>query len=185
MAEVEHVPYSVASGAACDDGAVELRPFGRDEYELMRSLRLRMLDDAPDAFTITADSERGKSMAWWRDRLVSTTADPKRLALVVEHDGEAIGSVLGVIDGFHPSLAHLYALWVDPKARRIGAATTLVDGIFEWARERGATTIELSVTVGNDDAIRLYERHGFVDTGEREPLRAGSHLELMKMRAKL
>jgi ribosomal protein S18 acetylase RimI-like enzyme len=164
---------------------VQLRPLARHEYELMRTLRLRMLEDAPDAFTVTAESERGRPMAWWRDRLTSATSDPKRLHLVVEVDGEPIGSVLGVIDAFDRSLAHLYALWVDPKARRTGAATALVERIFEWARDRGANAIELSVTIGNDAAIRLYERAGFVDTGEREPLRPGSPLQLMKMRAKL
>jgi ribosomal protein S18 acetylase RimI-like enzyme len=164
---------------------VEVRPFERDEYELLRSLRLRMLEDAPDAFTITAESERSKPMAWWRDRLVSSATDPGRLVLVVEHDDVPIGSVLGVIDTFDHGLAHLYALWVDPKARRKGAATALIDAIFDWARRRGAKTIELSVTVGNVPACTLYERHGFRDTGEREPLRAGSLLRLMKMRAAL
>jgi ribosomal protein S18 acetylase RimI-like enzyme len=164
---------------------VRLRQFERDEYGLMRALRLRMLEDAPDAFTITAESERGKPLAWWRDRLVSTIADPKRLALVAEVDGEAVGSVLGVMDPFDRALCHLYALWVDPNARRAGVGAALVDAICEWARECGASQVELSVTVGNDVATRLYERAGFEDTGEREPLRAGSPLRLMKMRAKL
>lgn len=162
-----------------------LRPFERDEYDLLRELRLRMLEDAPDAFTITAESERGKPMTWWRDRMASTWSDPKRLALVAERDGDPVGSVLGVIDAFDRTLAHLYALWVDPKARREGVGAALVDAICDWARERGATVIELSVTVGNVGATRLYERAGFEDTGEREPLRAGSELRLMKMRSKL
>jgi ribosomal protein S18 acetylase RimI-like enzyme len=164
---------------------VQLRPFERDEYELLRELRLRMLEDAPDAFTITAESERGKPMTWWRDRMASTWSDPKRLALVAEADGEPVGSVLGVMDPFDRDLAHLYALWVDPKARRGGVGGALVDAICAWARDRGATTVELAVTIGNDGATRLYERAGFKDTGEREPLRAGSDLRLMKMRAKL
>jgi ribosomal protein S18 acetylase RimI-like enzyme len=92
--------------------------------------------------------------------------------------------VLGVIDAFERTRAHLYALWVDPRARRLGVASALVDAIFIWARGRGAVTIELSVTVGND-AARLYERFGFRDTGEREPLRPGSQLQLMKMCAPL
>ena len=162
-----------------------LRPFERDEYELMRTLRLRMLEDAPDAFTVTADSERGRPMSWWRDRLASADADPKRLVLVAWNDGEPAGSALGVMDAFDPTLSHLYALWVDPAARRLGIATALTEAIFAWARDRGAAAIELSVTIGNDGAVRLYEQLGFSDTGEREPLRPGSELRLMKMRAKL
>jgi ribosomal protein S18 acetylase RimI-like enzyme len=164
---------------------VKVRQFERDEYDLLRRLRLRMLEDAPDAFTITADSERGKPTAWWRDRLASTCNDPNRLVLVVESEHDPVGSVLGVIDGFDRTLAHLYALWVDPNARRNGAATALIDAVLTWASERGAKTVELSVTVGNDAAAKLYERHGFRDTGQREPLRAGSPLRLMKMRTSL
>jgi ribosomal protein S18 acetylase RimI-like enzyme len=164
---------------------VEVRPLQRDEYETLRALRLGMLEDAPDAFTITFESERGKPNAWWRDRLAATVNDPNRLVLVAEIDGEAVGSALGVIDAFDKHLAHLYALWVAPSARRAGTATALVDTIFAWARKHGAQTIELSVTIGNEPACNLYKRQGFTDTGEREPLRAGSPLKLMKMRAPL
>jgi ribosomal protein S18 acetylase RimI-like enzyme len=166
-------------------GTLLLRPYRRDEFELLRDLRVRMLEDAPDAFTITADAERSRPVSWWKERLQSTCSDPRRLALVAEIDGEPVGSVLGVIDAMHRKLAHLYALWVTPEARRAGVATALIEAICEWARERGAKDIELSVTVGNDGATALYERCGFVDTGEREPLRTGSPLQLMKMRAAL
>jgi ribosomal protein S18 acetylase RimI-like enzyme len=185
MAEVEHVPYSVASRPAREHDAVRIRPFRRDEHELLRRLRIRMLEDAPDAFTITADSERGKPMWWWRDRLTSTRSDPKRLALVAEMGDDAVGSVLGVIDAFDRTLAHLYALWVDPKARRSGVASGLIHAVCTWARERGATRIELSVTIGNEPATKLYEQCGFADTGDREPLRPGSSLQLMRMQAEL
>jgi ribosomal protein S18 acetylase RimI-like enzyme len=179
MSEVEHVPYSVASGR------VHVRPYERDEHELLRTLRLRMLEDAPDAFTVTVEAERDKPLAWWRERLASTRSDRNRLALVAEVDGEPVGSVLGVVDAFDRKLAHLYALWVSPHARRKGAANALVGAIFTWARERGAKSIELSVTIGNHGALALYERNGFRDTGEREPLRPGSRLQLMHMRAPL
>jgi ribosomal protein S18 acetylase RimI-like enzyme len=167
---------------------VRVRAFRRDEYELLRDLRVRMLEDAPDAFTITADAERNRTLAWWRDRLVSSCADPHRLPLVAELDEEddrPVGSALGVIDPFERTLAHVYALWVEPEARRRGVATALIDAIFDWARDQGAKVAELSVTIGNDGAVTLYERAGFRDTGEREPLRPGSPLELMKMRAPL
>jgi ribosomal protein S18 acetylase RimI-like enzyme len=167
---------------------VRVRAFRRDEYELLRDLRVRMLEDAPDAFTITADSERNHPIAWWRDRLVSSCADPHRLPLVAELDEDAnrpVGSALGVIDPFERTLAHLYALWVEPSARRHGVASALINAILEWARDQGAKAVELSVTIGNDGAVALYEGLGFRDTGEREPLRPGSPLELMKMRAGL
>ncbi len=162
-----------------------MRALDRDEYELLRTLRVRMLEDAPDAFTITAEAERSHPLSWWRDRLVATCIDPKRLALVAEIGDRPVGSVLGVIDNWDRKLAHLYALWVERDVRRRGVASSLVATVFDWARERGAAAIDLSVTVGNFGATKLYQDHGFVDTGEREPLRSGSPLQLMKMRAPL
>jgi ribosomal protein S18 acetylase RimI-like enzyme len=165
-----------------------VRAFRRDEYELLRDLRVRMLEDAPDAFTITAEAERHRPISWWRDRLVSSCADPHRLPILAELDEEddrPVGSALGVIDPFERTLAHVYAVWVEPSARRRGVAKAMLEVIFEWARDQGAKVAELSVTVGNDGAVSLYEQAGFRDTGEREPLRPGSRLELMKMRAGL
>src|SRR4051812_32626248 len=99
MAAVDRTEHAVetTTGEAL---ALVLRPYGREEFELLRDVRVRMLEDAPDAFTITADAERSRPIAWWRDRLQSTSADPHRLALVAELHGEAVGSVLGVVDGF-------------------------------------------------------------------------------------
>jgi ribosomal protein S18 acetylase RimI-like enzyme len=39
----------------------------------------------------------------------------------------------------------------------------------------------LRATTSNDDAIRLYERCGFLDNGDREPLREGSDVVTMSM----
>ena len=76
----------------------------------------------------------------------------------------------GVIDDEDPSLAHLYAMWVAPEARRSGAGAALVDAVVAWAAAHGALRVRTEVTVGNDGAARLYERTGFRATGEREPL---------------
>jgi ribosomal protein S18 acetylase RimI-like enzyme len=49
----------------------------------------------------------------------------------------------------------------------------------------GARAVELNVTGSNDGARRFYEEHGFVDTGERQPLREGSELLVVVMRRPL
>ena len=45
----------------------------------------------------------------------------------------------GVIDDEDPALAHLYAMWVAPRAPAgSGAGRALVEAVVAWAAERGA-----------------------------------------------
>jgi ribosomal protein S18 acetylase RimI-like enzyme len=57
------------------------------------------------------------------------------------------------------------AMWVHPALRGSGAASALVQAVLAWAEERGARLVRLSVIDGNNRARRLYEKHGFQDTG--------------------
>ena len=49
-----------------------------------------------------------------------------------------------------------------------GIGNFLMESLIRLAAERGVTTIHLEVRVGNDRAIRLYERNGFTRDGIRK-----------------
>jgi GNAT superfamily N-acetyltransferase len=58
-----------------------------------------------------------------------------------------------------------YRAWVEdlavhPDHRSLGVGKALLDGAKEWARERGATHLELDSAEGRTDAHRFYEREG-------------------------
>jgi ribosomal-protein-alanine acetyltransferase len=57
--------------------------------------------------------------------------------------------------------ARLYSLAVDPQARGLGLARTLVAAAEAEARRRGAAALTLEVRVDNRRAIRLYEALGY------------------------
>jgi ribosomal-protein-alanine N-acetyltransferase len=76
---------------------------------------------------------------------------------------------------------NLYAMWVDPSARRRGVGRALVEAVTGWAREINARRMVLRVTEGNPGVLALYEGCGFIDTGSREPLREGSQTRTMVM----
>jgi ribosomal protein S18 acetylase RimI-like enzyme len=73
-------------------------------------------------------------------------------------------------------------MWVRPDGRGKGVGAALIDAARSWAASRGCESIELSVTVGNEVARRLYEQAGFQVTGERRALREASKLEVELMR---
>jgi ribosomal protein S18 acetylase RimI-like enzyme len=56
-------------------------------------------------------------------------------------------------------------MWVAPEARGRGVGDALIDAVLGWARSEKADRVGLDVREGNAPAIRLYERHGFIDVG--------------------
>ena len=89
---------------------------------------------------------------------------------------------LGVRWEEEPEVVHLYAMWVEPSSRRKGIGRALVRAVTKWGTELGAAGVILNVTEDNEGALALYERCGFVDTGERESLREGSDATTVVMR---
>jgi ribosomal protein S18 acetylase RimI-like enzyme len=59
-------------------------------------------------------------------------------------------------------VAELRSVWVGPAARGRGVVDELIAAVQAWARQAGATTLRLAVMPGNEPAIAVYRRHGFV-----------------------
>jgi ribosomal protein S18 acetylase RimI-like enzyme len=154
-----------------------------DEWERVRDLRLRALADAPDAFSATLEGERDATEAGWRAMVTGWEGATNAMA-IAEIDGDWVGMAVGTRKGDEPE-AHLFAMWVEPARRRVGAGKDLVQAVLGWARSAGATSIVLGVTDTNDGAVAFYQHLGFVDTGERHPLREGSELVVRGLRLAL
>jgi ribosomal protein S18 acetylase RimI-like enzyme len=58
----------------------------------------------------------------------------------------------------------------------------LVDTVAEWSIAAGRPELMLEVVVGNDRAVRAYERLGFEDTGVRVPHPVTPALTELQMR---
>lgn len=83
--------------------------------------------------------------------------------LVADDGGELVGFCTGYQD-LH-SVRFGYRAWVedlavDPARRSEGIGKALLDGMKGWARERGATHLELDSAEPRTDAHRFYEREG-------------------------
>jgi ribosomal protein S18 acetylase RimI-like enzyme len=161
----------------------EVRAARPKEWREVRDLRLRALADTPDAFGSTLEREREYGEREWLGWISGWDESTNRLAVGIQEDawvGMAVGSRTG-----DDELAHVYGMWVDPRARRAGLGRRLLDDVTAWLRSLGATEIELGVTATNRGALAFYERMGFVDTEERRPLRDGASLEVIVMRRRL
>ncbi len=135
---------------------------GPDDYELVRTIRLRCLREEPDAFGSTYEREVAFTDAVWIDRL-RPDANPHYLAETP--DGAPAGIAAGVPDDGAADRANLVAMWVDPTARGTGAADELIGAVIRWAEGAGYCAISLHATEGNVRAEHAYQRHGFQRTG--------------------
>ena len=157
-----------------------IRPIGVDEWRLWRSLRLRAVEDSPDAFRSALTLESAEADEWWIDLIKQAAIHPLALLLIAEADGDPVAMLFGRLDDTKKVL-DLGSMWVDPEVRQQGLGRKLVGAALSWARERSAVGAELWVTPGNTAAQRLFEQAGFTTTGETEPLREGSELTVVKM----
>ncbi len=156
-----------------------VRAASRDDWAIVKEVRLRALADSPGAFGSTLARELEFDDAEWKRRV-----DPGNWYLAVV-EGRTVGLVatIGVLDTPHER--HLVAMWVEPAMRGTPAATELVEAVCRKARTDGATEITLWVADENHRAKRFYERLGFVSTGEQQPLPSNPAVGEQQMRMPL
>ncbi|HET6754687.1 MAG TPA: GNAT family N-acetyltransferase [Jiangellaceae bacterium] len=146
------------------DPRVSVRRVGPEDWEVVRDLRLRALRDAPAAFESTYEGEQGRSGKEWRAWLTRPTG----VTVVATLNGQPAGLAGGYVE--EAGHVELVSMWVTPSARGSGMADALVAEVVHWARMRDVHEVRLWVTRGNDVAERLYSRHGFVRSGQAQPL---------------
>jgi len=133
-----------------------------DGWRRFRSIRLRALADAPDAFGSTLAVEERLTDEQWRTRVENEAVAH---LVAVSDDGTDLGVAVGAPFTERKRTAGLFSMWVAPEARQQGHAVALVRAIVAWAQGEGYRQLILEVADANDAAIRLYESCGFVPTG--------------------
>jgi [ribosomal protein S18]-alanine N-acetyltransferase len=90
--------------------------------------------------------------------------DPAKQTFVVEQGGRLVGFVAAriVVD-----VCELESIAVAASARRVGLGTALLETLVYWARQQGASRVQLEVRHGNDATIMFYKRNGFIKDGLR------------------
>ncbi len=156
---------------------IEIRRASPDEWKTVREVRLAALRDSPDWFWAVYDEELDKPEAWWR-RFIEAGA-----WFIAYEEANPVGIAAAIHDrDLEDSSRRLISMWVAPHVRNRGIGTQLVDAVKAWARDDGATQLELEVTEGNDAAARLYEQCGFEATGRTMALPRNPELIEREMR---
>ena len=105
------------------------------------------------------------SPPWTREGFFTYLTHKDAMFLVVEEKGEILaycGLLMVLDEGDITNVA------VRPNREGEGIGHFLIGRLIRLAQEQGVTTLHLGVRVGNDTAIRLYERMGFTRDGIRK-----------------
>jgi GNAT superfamily N-acetyltransferase len=124
------------------------RPSAWDERRA--AVALRQAIDSHDACVLVA--------------VENPSADPAAPGRAAEEAGGTLVGLCTVYQDLH-SVRYGYRAWVEdlavhPDHRSRGVGKALLDAAKGWARERGATHLELDSAEARVDAHRFYEREG-------------------------
>lgn len=137
-----------------------VRRFEIGEAGALRRLRLLALRDTPEAFGMGYEQDAVRPLEGWHQWI---EANPPFGAFV----GDEPRGLVGFSRQTAANLRHrgtLTAMYVAPELRGSGAATALVEALFDCARGV-VEQVHLSVNADNERAVRFYRRMGFAAYG--------------------
>ena len=135
----------------------------------MRALRLERLADSPLAFLETLAQAAARPHEDYRRRITQASSGRGLAQFVADPGGRLVGHAGGTVMPEDHATTIVFAVYVTPARRGTGVLDELVEAVAAWSREVGRPRLMLEVVVGNDRAVRAYERLGFTDTGIRVP----------------
>lgn len=125
-------------------------------------LREMLVDDLDQVMEIETSLF---AVPWTKEGFFTYLTRDEAMFLVVEEKGRILaycGLLMVLDEGDITNVA------VRRDRQREGIGHFLMESLVRLAAERGVTTIHLEVRAGNDMALRLYERMGFVRDGLRK-----------------
>lgn len=144
---------------------LEVRRVTEEDWSDWRTLRLRALAEAPDAFGSRLDQVDDRETSW-RVRIAATEAcflcfDGDTPVGMVAADPSTADSTTGGPTTDDPATDNLVlqSMFVAPAVRGRGIGRALIDAVVAHAAGR---PVVLGVMPGNTAAIGAYERAGFV-----------------------
>ena len=131
-----------------------------------RELMLEAYVQAADAFTSTAVERETEPLAWWVNRIAAPSGLGQSFGAF---EGQRLQGTVALEYSAKPKTRHaalVIGMYVRPAARRLGAAAGLMQALVAEALSKPELRLlRLTVTQGNDAAIRLYEGLGFSSWG--------------------
>ena len=145
-----------------------IRPLDADDAQAYRALMLEAYDTYPQAFTSSVAERAAMPLSWWEKRL-----DSPLDRLLGAFEGDQLAGIVGLAFEPREKARHkvtLFGMYVTQAYQQRGLGRQLVEAaMVEARRHPRLKLIQLTVTAGNEAALALYQRCGFIQYG-LEPL---------------
>ena len=128
------------------------------QWQILKEVRLRALKEAPYAFGTTYAEGLERTEKDWQDMAREHATLPEKAYFMA-----------------------LTAMWVAPEVRGKGVGERIIQAVITWAQAGGATMLEASVSEDNP-ARTFYQKLGFQETDEREPLRSNPSVQIIMIK---
>ncbi|MDO9342115.1 GNAT family N-acetyltransferase [Pseudomonas pergaminensis] len=147
---------------------MSVRTLEASDAEAYRALMLEAYGAYPQAFTSSVAERAAMPLSWWEKRL-SSPLD----RLLGAFEGDELAGIVGLAFEPREKARHkvtLFGMYVTQAYQQQGLGRQLVEAALAEARQYPRLkVIQLTVTAGNDAALALYQRCGFIQYG-LEPL---------------
>jgi GNAT superfamily N-acetyltransferase len=131
-----------------------------------RDLMLEAYEHAADAFTTTAAERRAEPQSWWEKRIGSSSGIATSFGV---WDGPRLVGTVAVEYSAKLKTRHtalVLGMYVTPSHRGKGLGRSLVEAAIAVASARPEVVVlTLTLTEGNEPALRLYRAAGFAVWG--------------------
>ncbi|AZF03970.1 GNAT family N-acetyltransferase [Pseudomonas sp. R5-89-07] len=145
-----------------------IRRLNACDADAYRALMLEAYGAYPQAFTSSVAERAAMPLNWWQKRL-----DNPLDCVLGGFDGARLAGIVGLAYEPREKARHkvtLFGMYVTQASQHKGMGRRLVEAaLVEARRQPHLKLIQLTVTAGNDVALALYQRCGFVQYG-LEPL---------------
>jgi ribosomal protein S18 acetylase RimI-like enzyme len=139
------------------DALVKIRRAAEADEAVLRELWEEFEREVPEPQGLVPET--------WDEEWADTLEDLRSGSVLLAEDDDG---VLAVARAEEPKRqrAHIQLVYVRPRGRRQGLTKALLRECARDARERGASTVSLSVLTSNTQAIAVWSRLGFEETSK-------------------
>jgi RimJ/RimL family protein N-acetyltransferase len=151
---------------------ISIRRIHPGEGQLFKELRLASLKESPSAFSSTYESALARSPESWDEQADSTATGRDRCTFIAFSNGLPVGIAALYRDGDKVPEGEILQVWVSPEFRGSAVARDLLETTLQWGQQNGFQRVWARITLGNDRALRFYQKCGFalVDPTPRDAL---------------
>lgn len=142
---------------------ITVRELAADEWEIFKTLRLRALQEDPEAFVASYEEESQHSDEEWQERMSHAT----RIGAQQGSEWVALASVGDEDTRDDDDLGEVYGIWVTPSLRGEGVARQLMEHAELVGRNAGYSHLAYWVNTDNGRAVAFASSIGYRPTEGR------------------